>query len=106
MLRTTRPEPRCSPTDLRRLVGQSSAGMTRILDKLEADGHIRREYLEDDRRRVDVVLEPSGAALAEASLSALLAVESAMLAPLGEPRSAAIASSFDALLEAFAARRK
>jgi hypothetical protein len=29
-----------------------------------------------------------------------------MLAPLGEPRSAAIASSFDALLEAFAARRK
>jgi DNA-binding MarR family transcriptional regulator len=106
MLRTTRPEPRRSPTELRSLVGQSSAGMTRILDKLEADGHLRREYVEDDRRRVDVVLTASGAALAEASLKALLAVETALLASLGNPRSAAIASSFDALLEGFAARRK
>jgi hypothetical protein len=42
MLRTSGPRQRRSPTELRALVGQSSAGMTRVLDKLEADGHLRR----------------------------------------------------------------
>ena len=37
MLRISEPDYRRSPTELRRLIGQSSAGMTRILDKLEGD---------------------------------------------------------------------
>lgn len=107
MLRTTKPEPRCSPSELRALVGQSSAGMTRILDKLEAEGHLHRAYTnEQDRRRVDVVLDPSGAALAESALRALLAAESELLDGLAPACRASIASSADALLEGLAARRK
>jgi DNA-binding MarR family transcriptional regulator len=103
MLRTS--ERRRSPTELRALIGQSSAGMTRILDKLEAEGHLRREDLDGDRRRVDIVLTPSGAELAERGVGALLAVESAMIAPLAPERRTAIAGALDALLGAFAARR-
>jgi DNA-binding MarR family transcriptional regulator len=107
MLRTTQPEPRCSPSDLRALVGQSSAGMTRILDKLEAEGHLHRAYTnEHDRRRVDIVLDPSGAALAESALRALLAAESELLDGLGPVHRAAIARGADALIEGMAARRK
>ncbi len=106
MLRTSEPDQRRSPTDLRALVGQSSAGMTRILDKLEADGHLRREDTEGDRRRVDIVLTPSGAALAEHAVRELLAVETAVIAPLAPERRAAIANGLDALIGAFAARRR
>jgi DNA-binding MarR family transcriptional regulator len=106
MLRTTLPEQRRSPTDLRALIGQSSAGMTRILDKLEGDGHLRREDLEGDRRRVDIVLTPSGAALAEKAVRAMLAAESSVLAPLAAERRAQVLGALDALLGAFAARRR
>jgi DNA-binding MarR family transcriptional regulator len=107
MLRTTQPDARRSPSDLRALVGQSSAGMTRILDKLEAEGHLHRDYTnEQDRRRVDVVLDPSGAALAEAALRALLAAEAELLDGLGSARRASFASGTDALLEGLAARRR
>jgi len=106
MLRTSDPQERRSPTELRGLIGQSSAGMTRILDKLEAEGHLRRAEIDGDRRRVDIVLTPSGAELAEQAVGALLAVETAMIAPLAPERRAAIAGALDALLGAFAARRK
>jgi len=105
MLRVTEPEPRRSPTQLRRLIGQSSAGMTRILDKLEAEGHLRREDIDGDRRRVDIVLTESGAALAERGVGALLAVESSVFAQLSPERGTAVVSALDALLGAFAARR-
>ncbi len=107
MLRTTEPEQRRSPTELRALVGQSSAGTTRILDKLEADGHLRREDLDGgDRRRVDIVLTPSGAALAEQGVAALLTAETAVLRAIPAAGRAAIASSLDALLGAFATDRE
>ena len=106
MLRTSLPEQRRSPTDLRALIGQSSAGMTRILDKLEGDGHLRREDLEGDRRRVDIVLTPSGAELAEKAVRAMLAAEDAVLAPLARERRTQVAGGLDALLGAFAARRR
>ncbi len=105
-LRTAEPGHRCSPTELRGLIGQSSAGMTRVLDKLEADGHLRREDIAGDRRRVDIVLTPSGAALAERAVGALLAVETGVIAPLAAEDRAAIAKGLDALLGAFAARAK
>jgi DNA-binding MarR family transcriptional regulator len=78
--------------------------MTRILDKLEEEGLVRRVYLEADRRRVDVHLTRRGAELAEASFAALYAAESAVLASLGKRRREAIATSLDALLDVFAAR--
>ncbi|TMA31665.1 MAG: MarR family transcriptional regulator [Deltaproteobacteria bacterium] len=97
---------RGSPTELRARVGQSSAGTTRILDKLEADGHLRREDIDGDRRRVDIVLTPSGAALAEAGVAAMLAAETAVLAPLSPEHRTAIRAGLDALLGAFAAYRR
>jgi len=106
MLRTSAPGHRRSPTQLRRLIGQSSAGMTRILDKLEAEGHLRREDIDGDRRRVDIVLTESGAALAERGVGALLAVETAVFGSIAPDRRAAIVSGLDVLLGAFAARRR
>jgi hypothetical protein len=52
------------------------------------------------------VLTESGAALAEAAVGALLAVETAVLGPLSAERRAAITSEIDTLLGAFAARRR
>jgi DNA-binding MarR family transcriptional regulator len=106
LLRSAEPHHRLSPTDLRRSVQQSSAGMTRILDKLEADGHLRREDLEGDRRRVDVVLTPSGSALAERAVADLLAVESRVIDPLTSEDRAEIARALDALLAVLAAHAR
>lgn len=73
MLRTTRPAMRRSPTELRRLVGQSSAGMTRILHKLERGRLVRRVPGREDGRRRDVVLTAKGAALVEEAFPSLFA---------------------------------
>jgi DNA-binding MarR family transcriptional regulator len=105
-LRTSEPDHRRSPTELRELIGQSSAGMTRILDKLEADGHLRREDIEGDRRRVDIVLTPSGAALAERGVAALIAVQSQVLAPVAPEDRNAVTKGLDVLLAAMAASPK
>jgi DNA-binding MarR family transcriptional regulator len=105
MLRVARPEHRRSPTQLRRLIVQSSAGMTRILDKLESEGHLQRGDIDGDRRRVDIVLTDSGAALAERGVRALLEVETEVFAGIPAEQRAAIVSALDALLGAFAARR-
>ena len=107
MLRVARPpDHRRSPTQLRRLILQSSAGMTRILDKLEAEGHLRRQDIDGDRRRVDIVLTESGAALAERGVVALLAVDTEVLDHITPDRRNAIVAALDALLGAFAARRR
>ncbi len=71
MLRTSPPAFRRSPTELRHLVGQTSAGMARILDKLAGAGLVTREPRPEDRRGMDVVLSPKGALVAEASFRAL-----------------------------------
>jgi DNA-binding MarR family transcriptional regulator len=52
------------------------------------------------------VLTPSGAALAQSAVAALLAVESRMLAPLDEPQRAEIARGLETLLAALAAPRE
>lgn len=104
MLRTA-PGAARQPGELRTLVGQTSAGMTRILDKLEAERLVRRVAHADDRRRVEVRLTSRGAAFAEECLEALLAVESELLADLGKRERDALALGVDALLTAFAEGR-
>lgn len=103
MLRTSLPELQRSPTELRRLVGQTSAGMTRILDKLEEDGLVRRAEHPEDGRRVDIVLTPRGARLAEQSYRALLTEENELLGRLPKARQRELVRALDALLVAFAA---
>jgi DNA-binding MarR family transcriptional regulator len=79
MLRTSLPGLRRSPTELRRLVGQSSAGMTRILRKLERARLVRRRAGAGDGRRRDVVLTEKGVALADEAFAALFAAPSERL---------------------------
>jgi cytochrome b561 len=106
MLRTSLPDLQRSPTELRRLVGQSSAGMTRILAKLEDEGLVRRVAHADDGRRVDVALTARGAAVAEKAFRSLMRAESELLATMPRQRRAAVRAGLDALLEAFAVRRE
>jgi DNA-binding MarR family transcriptional regulator len=105
MLRTSPPDFRRSPSELRRLVGQTSAGMTRILAKLEDEGLVRRASHARDGRRVDVLLTARGRALAEASFESLLAAQADLLAPLGKRRRDELLRTLDELLEIFAGVR-
>ncbi len=106
ILRTTLPALRRSPTELRGLVGQSSAGMTRILDKLEAEGLLRRESALDDGRRVDIVLSQRGKRLVEAAFRALLVPQKELLESLDSRRMDAAIGALDSLLAAFESRRR
>lgn len=101
MLRTA-PGGACSPSELRSLVGQSSAGMTRILDKLETQRLVRRVAHAEDGRRVEVQLTPRGAGFSEECLEALLSVESRILAGLDKRQLDALLLGIDSLLTAFA----
>jgi len=51
-----------SPTELARSVAQTTAGMTKTLDRLERGGLVERRSHPSDRRRVEVVLTREGAA--------------------------------------------
>ena len=99
MLRTSGPGFRRSPTELRRLVGQSSAGMTRILRKLERARLVRRRREPGDARRSDVVLTAKGAALAEAAFAALFGAPSDGLGARSKRRREAWQHALDELLD-------
>jgi DNA-binding MarR family transcriptional regulator len=103
-LRTSPPEGSRSPSELRRLVGQTSAGMTRILDKLESEQLVRRVSHAEDGRRIDVRLTARGTSLVEEGFRALLTAESDLLAPLGKRPREEVLRGLDALLSAFAER--
>jgi DNA-binding MarR family transcriptional regulator len=104
ILHTTRPEPRRSPTELRALIVQTSAGMTRILDKLEAEELVRRDSSPSDGRRVDIVLAPRGRRLTETAFRALLGVQNRLLADVDERARRGTIRALDLLLAAFADR--
>ena len=58
------PEGRASPSELSELVGTSRANMTRLLDELDNTGHIRRQTVQSDGRRIIVAITDSGRAAA------------------------------------------
>jgi DNA-binding MarR family transcriptional regulator len=82
MLRSSPPDFRRSPTELRRLVGQTSAGMTRVLTKLVDTGLVRRQPSPSDGRGQDVILTRKGKALSEESFRGMHAIQRGLLAPL------------------------
>lgn len=100
-LRVSDPELRGSPTELRRLVGQTSAGMTNTLSKLETAGLVRREPHPDDARRVDVVLTEAGRELAEQTFRSFREAQASLLAPLAKADRRALTEGLDGLLAAF-----
>jgi DNA-binding MarR family transcriptional regulator len=86
MLRSSPPDYRRSPTELRHLVGQTSAGMTRVLTKLVHGRLVRREPRPSDGRGQDVILTPRGHALAEESFRRLHTIQRELLAPFRAER--------------------
>lgn len=69
-----------SPTELSRSVAQTTAGMTKTLDRLERAGLVERRSHPSDRRRVEVVLTPLGKKRSRKLLEAELAAQRTMLA--------------------------
>jgi DNA-binding MarR family transcriptional regulator len=68
-----------SPTELARSVGQTTAGMTKTLDRLERGGLIERRSHASDRRRVEVVLTGEGELRSERLLAEELEAQRNML---------------------------
>jgi DNA-binding MarR family transcriptional regulator len=100
MLRTSPPAYRRSPTELRRLVGQTSAGMTRVLAKLGRRGLVGRASAATDARRHDVILTRKGQAVADESFRGLHAVERGALAPFTADECAQLIQTLDRLRHA------
>jgi len=100
MLRTSPPAFRRSPTELRRLVGQTSAGMTRVLTKLGDARLVRREPASDDARRHDVLLTRRGQGVADESFRALHAVQRELLERFGAAERARLIGVLDELGQA------
>ncbi len=101
MLRISAPDCRRSPTELRYSVGQTSAGMTRILGKLEQEGLVERESCAEDGRRSDVVLTSTGREIAERSFEAVQSAQSELLEPLGKAKRDRLKRELDGLISLF-----
>ena len=101
VLSTVRRSPggRNAPTQLCRVLGRTTGGMTLTLDRLESNGLIRRLPDPADRRRVIVALSPEGRRLATRVHAALQRWE-ASLAPAG-PRRHELRNGLDRLLALF-----
>lgn len=72
----------------------SRGGMTKVVDRLEARGLVRRQSNDGDRRSLLVVLTPEGRALADELVTRHTATEAALLGSL----TASERESFDAVL--------
>lgn len=90
---------RSSPSVLMRLVGCSSAGMTKRLKKLEARGLVLRSPDPDDGRGALVRLSPRGLELQERVLRSQLAAMQGRLEALGEGELEQVASGVRRLCE-------
>ncbi|HEY7948288.1 MAG TPA: MarR family winged helix-turn-helix transcriptional regulator [Acidimicrobiales bacterium] len=101
VLSTVRRSPggRNAPTQLCRVLGRTTGGMTLTLDRLESAGLVRRRPDPADRRRVIVALSPEGRRLATRVHGALQRWEAA-LAPAGV-RQDELRDGLDRLLQVF-----
>ena len=86
LLRLSRsPEQRLRLTELANQVGLSTSGLSRLVDRVEAAGLVRREACPSDRRGAFAVLTTDGeAALAAALPPHLDSLERHVVAPLGD----------------------
>lgn len=74
--------------------------MTKILDRLQAEGLILRESVEGDRRRVRARLTPKGRARVKPAIAAAQAHQARVLAPLSEAERALITHALDLIVKA------
>jgi MarR family 2-MHQ and catechol resistance regulon transcriptional repressor len=85
LLRLARsPQHRLRMAELARQVGLSTSGLTRLIDRVEDAGYVRREVCDTDRRGAHAVLTGDGMALLRAALPPHLdCVERHVASPLG-----------------------
>lgn len=67
------PDERLRMTELARDMTMSTSGLTRLIDRVEAAGHVRRERCPEDRRGLLAVLTPEGREVAAAAAAPHLA---------------------------------
>ena len=84
LLRLARtPEQRLRMTELARDMTISTSGLTRLIDRIEQAGHVRREACPNDRRGFFAVLTPAGRRMvARATPSHLADLDRYLSAPL------------------------
>jgi MarR family transcriptional regulator, negative regulator of the multidrug operon emrRAB len=85
---------------LRKIVGLSAAGTTRLVDKLQADGLIERRASLDDGRSRAVLLTKAGSKSANAVLKARRSVYSRALAALSTRERRQLEHMLDTMLTA------
>jgi DNA-binding MarR family transcriptional regulator len=97
-LRRVGPPFQLTPSALSHHLLFTSGGLTKLLERLERSGLIRREPATDDRRVVLVCLTPAGRARQEAAMEAHLRNEEELLAPLSSGDRDALAGTLRRLL--------
>jgi len=85
LLRLARsPEHRLRMAELARQVGLSTSGLTRLIDRVEEAGYVRREVCATDRRGAHAILTDDGMTLLRTALPPHLAsIEAHVAGPLG-----------------------
>ena len=86
LLRLARsPGQRLRMAELARQVGLSTSGLTRLIDRVEAAGYVRREACPTDRRGAETVLTEAGADVLRKAVPAHLeTLDRRVAQPLGE----------------------
>jgi DNA-binding MarR family transcriptional regulator len=93
--------PRRSPTQLGRIVCQTSAGITKTVDRLERAGLIARSPAPGDRRSLFVELTAAGVAMAEHLVRIEMAAHEALLQPLRAGQRRQVRESLGLLIHLF-----
>ncbi len=101
ILRSTGSSRHSSPTELAAFAGQSTAGMTKTLDRLERAGLAERRSHPSDRRRVEVAISRKGAALADRIFRSHMESLHSLLEGLGRSKRDAVNSNLEELINRF-----
>jgi len=86
LLRLARsPEHQLRMAELARQVGLSTSGLTRLIDRIEEAGYVRREACPSDRRGANAVLTDEGTALLHKALPPHVeSIDTHLAGPLGD----------------------
>jgi 3-hydroxy-9,10-secoandrosta-1,3,5(10)-triene-9,17-dione monooxygenase reductase component len=85
-------------SDLAAMAVMKQPSMTKVLDRLQADGLVMREAVAGDKRRVRARLTPAGRARIKPAIAAARAHQARVLAPLTDAERALITRALDLIV--------
>ena len=85
-------------SDLAAMAIMKQPSMTKVLDRLQAEGLVTREAVAGDRRRVRARLTPAGRARVKPAIAAARAHQARVLAPLSDAERALITRALDLIM--------